>query len=63
MRMPEVDAIEELMQFTFADFDYLFRFLRPGKLVFLQSLEPQAEAILLPVEYLQPVPALVAEKE
>jgi hypothetical protein len=63
MGMPKINAIKQHPQFPRRDLPGLLFSVRPGKPVFLQPLEPQAESIAVPVHAFDQAPVPVAEQE
>src|SRR5690606_18364725 len=60
---PEVETCQQLIQFPHRQHDGFFRIGLGLEAFGLQTLEPQAKAIALPVEDLHPIAGLVEEDE
>jgi hypothetical protein len=63
MRVPEIDARKQKPKLLMANLGGLGLVGWPGKPIPLQSLQPEAKAVSIPIDDLQEPPGLIAEKK
>jgi hypothetical protein len=61
--VPEINTLQKKAQLLARNLCCLRLICRPGELVLLQALQPQAETVLVPVDDFQDPSVLVAEKK